>query len=273
VIVGRRSRHLPIICTVLSAAAVTSCARRPPALPGGAGTPLPDYAAIYAQATAQCGGVRTFAGLLELSGRAAGSRLPRARIEAGFAAPNQIRLEARAPVGRPIFVLAARRAEDATLLLPRDKRVLSGAPADVIIEALTGVLLGADDLRAIVSGCGPGLVEPTSGRMHDHGWIAIVGGDLTVWLRRVEGVWRIAAAARSGLEIRYDEFQSGRPAAIRIRTSPAAGAVASDLTIRVSDVDINVPLGPVVFQVEVPEDAAPLTLDELRRAGPLGEAR
>ena len=30
------------------------------------------------------------------------------------------------------------------------------------------------------------------------------------------------------------------------------------------------PLADAVFDVDVPRDAAPLTLDELRRAGPLG---
>ena len=52
-----------------------------------------------------------------------------ARIVAGFAAPAQLRLEAPAPFGRPVFVLVA-RGQDATLVLYRDGRVLRGAPPD-----------------------------------------------------------------------------------------------------------------------------------------------
>jgi hypothetical protein len=268
------SRKAKSFFTVLAVVVAGGCARRPPALPTGAGAPYPDYAAAYAQATGRCRDVSTFAALLELSGRAGGSRLPRTRIEAGFAAPARIRLEGTAGFGRPLFILVARRAEDATLVLPRDKRVLSEAPAAAIIEALTGVALGADELRGIVSGCGPGLVKPVSARSHEGGWVAIDGGDQMAWLRQIDGTWRVVATERGGIENRYLEFQDGRPSVIRIRAPATSSGGATDLTIRVSDVDINVPLGPEVFQVEIPEDASPLTLEELRRAGPLGsEAR
>jgi hypothetical protein len=54
-----------------------------------------------------------------------------------------------------------------------------------------------------------------------------------------------------------------------MRTLPASGA-RTDLRLALSDVDINVPLGPEVFDVEIPGGADPLSLEELRRAGPLG---
>ena len=44
----------------------------------------------------------------------------------------------------------------------------------------------------------------------------------------------------------------------------------TDLTIRLSQVDINEPLGADVFLVDVPADATPMTLEQLREAGPLG---
>jgi hypothetical protein len=40
--------------------------------------------------------------------------------------------------------------------------------------------------------------------------------------------------------------------------------------IRLSQVDVNQPLGDDAFRVEIPADAKPLTLEELRRSGPLG---
>ena len=46
----------------------------------------------------------------------------------------------------------------------------------------------------------------------------------------------------------------------------------SDLSIHISQFETNAVLGPAVFRVDVPNDAVPLTLDELQKAGPLGEA-
>ena len=42
--------------------------------------------------------------------------------------------------------------------------------------------------------------------------------------------------------------------------------------MKLSDVNINVPLEADVFKIDIPPGADPLTLDELRRAGPLGAA-
>jgi hypothetical protein len=48
------------------------------------------------------------------------------------------------------------------------------------------------------------------------------------------------------------------------------GRVSADLTLRLSQVEIDTPLDAKVFESEIPPRAVPLTLDELRRAGPLG---
>jgi hypothetical protein len=40
--------------------------------------------------------------------------------------------------------------------------------------------------------------------------------------------------------------------------------------LRSSQVEINTPLDNAVFYADVPANAVPLTLEELRRAGPLG---
>ena len=53
-------------------------------------------------------------------------------------------------------------------------------------------------------------------------------------------------------------------------TATGPNANGTDLTLRLSQLEINMPLDAAVFEVEVPADATPLTLDELRRAGPLG---
>jgi len=140
-------RPAAAILLLLTAAA---CAPGRPALPTGAGRPFADAPAALDAASAACRGVRTWTAELGLSGRSGRQKL-RGRLIAGLA-PAALYLEAVAPFGRPIFQLAARDGR-ATLWLPRDDRILrDAAPADVV-EALTGVALGPDALRALVSGC------------------------------------------------------------------------------------------------------------------------
>ena len=62
-----------------------------------------------------------------------------------------MRLEAPAPFGRPIFTLAM-HDDAATLVLNREGRVLRDAQPAELIEALTGVALNPDELRAAVAG-------------------------------------------------------------------------------------------------------------------------
>ena len=256
-----------IFLLIVVALAAAGCTPKLPALPGGAGAPFADYAAAYEQATERCRGVRTYAGVLDLSGRAGDSAI-RGRIHAGFAAPGQIRLEGTPPAlafGRPIFILVGRE-DSAMLILPRDRRVLTSAPTPAIIEALAGVALTADQLRAAVSGCGLGVVEPTGARVYENGWIAVEAGETTTWLRNINGSWQPLATVRGPLEIRYQEFDGAYPTRIRIRTAPAGSQDSADIRLSASDVDINTELGPEVFREEVPPDATPITLEELRRS-------
>jgi hypothetical protein len=248
-------------------ALTTACARGVPSLPGGAGTPFTDFGPAYEQATARCRQVRTFAGVLGLSGRA-GDQPVRGSVDAGFAEGGRIRLEGKPPAlafGKPIFILAG-RGGDATLVFPRDNRVLPGAPTKDIIEALAGVSLTADELRAAVTGCGFGIVTTASARSYPNGWAALEAGETTIWLRNINGAWTPAAAVRGPLEIRYEQVTGPYPGRIRIRTAPTGGAVAADITLRVSEVDVNIELGPEAFTVAIPDGAGPLTLDELRRS-------
>jgi len=255
--------------TVLFALLVTACgSHKSPALPSAGGSPFPNAAAAYTDATAQCSAVRTLSADLGLSGRAGGQKL-RGHILGGFAAPGKMRLEAPAPFGRPIFTLAM-HDDAATLVLNREGRVLRDARPAELIEALTGVALNADELRAAVAGCGFGIVERVeAGQAYPGDWVTIDSPAGRLWLRRIEGAWRLIAVARDNLEVRYDQFASGRPAAVRL-TATGPNANGTDLTLRLSQLEINIPLDAAVFEVEVPRDATPLTIDELRRSGPLG---
>ncbi|MCA1561692.1 MAG: hypothetical protein LC753_00725 [Acidobacteria bacterium] len=257
-----------LLLVAAAVCAIPACAAKPIKLPSGAAAPFPDYAAAYEQTTQACRSVRTLSAVIGLSGRAGGQRI-RGGIEAGFAAPDDLRLEGVGPFGRVMFVLVSTGGE-ATLVLPRDGRVVRGAPAAAIVEALAGVALGPGELRAVVSGCGFGSETPTAGRMYGKGWAAVDVAGTTAYLRQADGRWVMQAAVRGPVTVEYQDFASGRPATIKLRTSPTPPGAAADLTLRLSQVEINVPLAAEVFRVDVPANAAPLTLEELRRAGPLG---
>ena len=247
---------------LLVAAAACGGPKRP-ALPSGDGVPFPGFAAAYEQAIQECRDVTAISAQLGLSGRAGGTKL-RGRINAYVAAPDDIILEGLAPFGKPVFVLAG-RAGEATLVLPRDERVLRGEAPSAIVEALAGIALTPSELRTALAGCGLGTAAPSGGRSFGEDWASVDVADGTMFLQRVGGRWRVAASRREAITVQYGEFVSGRASTVFVRTP------ASDLALRVSDVELNTPIDPSAFDLAVPRNAVPLTLDELRRAGPLGE--
>lgn len=259
-----------VCCVLLLAAGCSRPARV--TLPSGPGSPFSDFSAAYADATSDCRGVKTLSASLSLAGRAGSTRLS-ARIDAGFAEGGRLRLEGFPKIrfgGKPFFVLVS-RGDTATLVLNRDARVLRGAAPAAIIEALTGIALDPDQLRAVVAGCGLGTAEATDGRSYENGWASVTAGAATMFLRQIEGRWRVAAARQGPLTVEYGAFSAGRPSPVRLHTAPAAGVASADLTVRLSGVEANSALEAAVFEVDVPRDAVPITIEELRRSGPLGE--
>jgi hypothetical protein len=186
---------------------------------------------------------------LGLSGRA-GDRAVRGRAIVGFERPASIRLEGVAPFGPPAFILAGKaRAED-------------------ILGALTGVGLSPSDLLAVLTGCVASIPAPVAGRLHQNGWASIdVSFDTTVYLERVGPGWRPRAARRPGWQIEYPAWQGSFPQAVRLRSTEPA--INVDLTATVSQLEANTTLDSSAFTISVPDDTLPLTLDELRDAGPL----
>jgi len=263
----RRVRLAIALAGCASIAAAAGCGGKRVSLPSGPGTPFPEAGAAYEQAVKECRSVRTIRATLGLSGRAGSTGL-RGNVDAGFEAPEKIRLEGRHPIGRPVFILVS-PGPQTTLYMPRENRVMQNASATDIVEALVGLRLAPHDLRTLVSGCGFDVGQPAGGRQYGGGLAAVTVGGSTSYLRQQQGQWRVVAAARPPLTVTYSVFASGRPSTLRLRSD---GAPAADVTVRLSDVNINVTLEPEVFAVEVPAGAEPLTLEELRRAGPLGGA-
>ena len=253
--------HFALCISVLAA----GCAQRTVQLPTGPGRPLADYAAIHADVTKSCSSVRTLTAELALSGRA-GDQKVRGRALAGFQSPDAMRLEGLAPFGAPAFILAA-RGREATLLLPRDHRVLRGASAAEILGALTGVALAPEDLQAILTGCVMPAPKAVNGVEYGADWRSIELQDgATIYLRRVGGTWQLRAAVRGPWRIEYAAASGVFPQSVRL---VRAEAPRVDMTARISQLETNVPVDPAAFAVDVPRDALPITLDELRDAGPL----
>lgn len=255
---------------------LSSCAHPRLSLPGDQGVPLPDFNSVHAQVSSSCVGVRTLTAELGLSGRAGRQKL-RGRVVSGFARPASMRLEGIAPFGPPAFILAS-RDDTAVLLLPRDSRVLRGARAGDILGALTGVALGPADLQAILTGCVVPAAQATGGRLHANGWASIdLTGGATLFLEPVRGggsgtaasMWRVRAARRAGWQIEYPMWSGTFPQSVRLQSDDPT--VMVDLTAALSQIETNVDLDDKAFTVMVPPDAEPITLDELRSSGPLGE--
>lgn len=244
----------------------SACAPRLIRLPADPGSPVPGFADIYRGATAACAGVRTLTAELALSGRA-GGRSIRGRAIVGFERPASMRLEGVAPFGPPAFILAARGGRG-TLLLPRDDRVVRETPPEEILGALTGVALAPADLQAVLTGCLAAGGEPMSGRLHENGWVSVDLGDATrLYMEREGTMWQPRAGRRPGWEVEYPAWQGPFPETVRLRSSNPA--VEVDLTAGMSQLETNLSIDPAAFTVNVPRDALPMTLAELRDAGPL----
>lgn len=201
---------------------------------------------------------------LRLSGRAGDEKL-RGTLHTGLAAPASVRVEAVAPFGQPVFILAG-RDNRATLLLPRNDQVLPNAPVAAVLERLTGLALSASDLRYILTGCLSAAATPVNGRRYERGWQAVdLDSGIVAYLRPVNGVATVVAADHGSWRVDYTLHRSGFPRQVRIRS--AAGDV--DMTAALEQVEINTAIDPRAFEVETPADAAPITLDHLRSVVPL----
>lgn len=214
--------------------------------------------------------MRTLTAELALSGRAGQQRI-RGRVLAGFA-PDALRLEGAAPFGGPVFIFVARGGRG-DLLLPRRREILRQAPPAEILDALAGISLTPDDLRAVLTGCLTATMEPVSARAYGNDWLVIeLLGGASIYIRRPNaGAWAIVAGRHSGLEIEYANVVSGGPEVVRIRS--ADPKVPVNLEIRLGQVEMNVDIDPAAFTIQAPPGTATISLEELREAGPLGGAQ
>lgn len=246
------------------ALALAGCAARTPARPQGQEMPDPSAGGAFQSATEHCAGLQTLTAEIRLSGRAGQERL-RGTLHAGLAAPAALRFEAVAPFGPPVFILAG-TDNRVTLLFPRDNRVLPEVGLADVLDRLTGLALGAEDLRFILTGCLGEGAQPKVGVAWPDGWRAVrIGSKITAYLRERRGAIVVVAADYGPWLVDYSDHQNGWPRAVRIRGRQAA----VDLTARLDQLEPNAPIDSKAFSVTVPPDAERITLQDLRAIGPL----
>lgn len=171
-----------------------------------------------------------------------------------------------APFGAPAFILAS-SAGVATLLLPREAAVLTGAAPEAVLEALTGVALSPADLRAALAGCVTSA-PLASGLTWPDGWVSLRFADGSAgWFRKVGARWVLRVATRAGWRIEYPLWTGRFPAAVRLT------AGGTDIRLEARQLETNVALDPGVFTVAVPPSSRVIGLDEIRRTGTLKESR
>ncbi|HEY7287907.1 MAG TPA: hypothetical protein VH497_20805 [Vicinamibacterales bacterium] len=255
---------------VMACCAGSGCAPALMKLPGEPGVPAPDFATTYLEATRACKPVSSMTAEIGVTGSVSGQRL-RARILAGFKAPSA-RLEAVAPFGGPLFVFVA-TGKDATLLLPRDDRVVEHADAAEVLEAIAGVRLGPSDLLQALTGCASPVNWGNPQAIGDQWRTAAGTGGSKIYLKRdtTSGPWRVVAILFPGPGLQpdwraeYSQFRNDLPGAVRL---VASDRQRFDLSLTLTQVEVNTQLAPDVFRVDVPASARPMSIDELRNARP-----
>jgi hypothetical protein len=174
-----------------------------------------------------------------------------------------------APIGPPVFILAS-AGDASTLLLPRDDRVLRGEPPAAILEALAGIRVTPDALRRLLAGCTAEEVDAQGVRAIGEEWVLARTGDRgTAYLRRLKGRWRLAAVRGGTFDAELGPGDSAQPAFVHFSSPDASPAPTFDLTLRLSQVEVDADVPDEAFTVRVPADAVAISLDELRQSGPL----
>ena len=253
---------------VLSAACAS--ASRYIEIPNGDSTPLTDYGKIWNAASASCRNVQSMELTVVFGGHVGETRLRRTRTRTAVSRPGSLRLEGLAPFGAPLFVFVARPGE-ATLVLPRARQVVRGAPPRDLLFALAGLALEPDDVHALLTGC----LVPEGGvaiaaRAYGNEWVAVdLEGGATAYLRQFDGDSVITIGTRDDVIVEYAEHVRGLPRRFRIKAGTALSR--TELSVNLSRTNINTTLDPDAFLVSVPDTFAAITLEELRGSSPIAD--
>lgn len=247
---------------MLTVGLTSACAGGRFVRPSGVAAPFPDGVDIWTVLSRECRTVAAMRAELRVSGRVAGQRFPTLTtgvvVDAG-------RLAIAATAGaRSVFHLAGDR--DRVVLLNYMDATTTRGPADDVVEALVGLRLEPARLLSILSGCAAPEPDVTAAnRVGAYGRLRT--SDTTIYLREHEDGWRLAAAEFGDVVVDYRRIESGMPAEVEVRRG---GDV--ELRLRVIEFDRNPELPESVFSLRVPESFVEVSVDQLRRDGPLAGA-
>jgi hypothetical protein len=261
-------REVLIAWAVMGFSALSSgCAPRVVvSLPTGQGRPEPAAESRLAEVSKRCAAVRTWSAEIGVTGRVRDQTV-RLKILGGTTSGGDLRLEGVAPFGSPLFLLVS-SGDRASLLLPRESRLLKDASTAQVLDALIGLSLSAADVHALLTGCLGASGQAANGRAFDGGWLAVdVGDDRTAFLREVMGEWRLDAAKVGPMAIAYDAFSAAAPAEIRLASEGVDRRSAVRLLLRLTQVEENAALPPEAFVLDAPPGTRPLSVEELRERG------
>ncbi len=85
--------------------------------------------------------------------------------------------------------------------------------------------------------------------------------------------WRLVAVNAGPLTVEFSEHAGTQPGRLRIRRAGAADVPALDVRLALRQVERGVALDDAAFAIDVPPDAVPITIEELRESGPLRETK
>ncbi len=261
----RRTPAVLLIATV--ALSVAACAPRVTvAIPTGDARPDPAAEAAFEAATSPCRVLRSRSMELALAGRVR-DQVVRGTVHAATTSSGDLRLEGVAPFGAPLFVLVS-SGERASLLLPREARMLRDAATVDVLEALVGLRLTAADLHALLTGCVVSAPAVGGGRAYGSDWWAVdIGPRQSAFLRRSLTPLRVQAARLDSLDVGYTAFHAASPREVVLVAPGTAGTAGVRLRVRLGQVEDNPALPAEAFSLAASPGATPLPLDELQARG------
>jgi len=248
-------------------AAACACGPARVTFPSGPATAAPEAIAWWKTATEACRGAGSFLAEIRVNGHVGAEKLRSVTLQGAMTRGGEMRLLAVAPVGPPIFTLAG-RAEQATLTLPRDRRVLTAPTAD-IVAALVGIRLSPVDWLDLLSGCVAGAPAETAARIGGATIVTLESGAGRVRMQQDGASWHVVAGERPDLLVEYGDYQGRWPGTARITSHPGA-AVPVSLTMAISQIFVNTPPAARVVVPDVPAGYTPMPVDRLPALGPLG---
>ncbi len=174
-----------------------------------------------------------------------------------FERPDRMRVELLGAFGSTRWITVA-TGEEILVYIPSRRQFLKDTDVARVVGALLGVALSTQEIMAMLSGNGLPLKSRRAQRAFRRGEstrIEIDGGSLEI----EEGQVRVATGSNYRVSYPTRWKDSGRqvPDLINLETGELQAS------LKIEDLDVNIPLKPEVFRVVLPDDAERLELHQI----------